>query len=102
MSKSQYHEAVNAARWQRTRKTVFARDRYRCRACGGRGRLECDHIVPLHVDPDQDYYDPNGCQALCRNCHLLKTADENRRRPRPERPDPERDAWRRLVEGLFG
>lgn len=58
---------------------MLERDGWRCTRCGKAGRLEVDHITPLAADPDQDAYDPAGCQALCRSCHIAKTGGENRR-----------------------
>ena len=43
-----------------------------------------------------DAYDPANVQALCRACHIVKTAAENRRQPTPES-----EAWQRLVEELL-
>ena len=60
--------------------------------CGRAGRLECDHIVPLKWGPGQDPYDPDGCQTLCRSCHMEKTRGENRREPTSAEA-----AWRELV-----
>lgn len=76
-------------RWEALRLQVFERDGWRCRACGKAGRLELDHVTPLHRGGDE--WDAANLQALCRGCHLAKTASER------ERPDPERDAWRRLL-----
>ena len=86
-------EAVNRRRWAKVRRLVFQRDGYRCQAegCGRAGRLECDHLVPLHVDPNQDPYNLDGLRTLCRSCHIRVTAEQNRRH------DPARDAWRALV-----
>ena len=64
--------------------------------CGRAGRLECDHIIPLEREPGQDPYDPHGLQALCRSCHIAKTAVENRR---PLTPAEER--WRALVADML-
>ena len=50
----------------------------------------------LEDDPDQDPYDPNGVQTLCRSCHIAKTARENRR---PLAPAELR--WRVLVTELL-
>ena len=58
--------------------------------------MECDHIIPLHVDPAQNPYDPDGCQALCRGCHVEKTRHENRREPTPAE-----SAWRELVAEIL-
>lgn len=89
---SRHHVHLNPRRWARVRRTVFARDGWRCVKCRRAGRLECDHIVPLHEDPAQDPYDPDGCQTLCRACHIAKTAKENRREP-----SVQERAWRELV-----
>jgi len=72
---------------------VFRRAGYRCQMCGKAGRLECDHRIPLFRDPDQDPYALNGLQALCRSCHIEKTAGENRK---PE--TPEQKAWGELLQ----
>ena len=58
------------------------------------GALECDHVVPLWVDSQQDPYDLNGLASRCRTCHIRKTRREN------GPPDPQRDEWRELVRGL--
>ena len=72
---------------------VFRRDGYRCRACGLPGRLECDHVRPLHQGGDP--WDLGNLQTLCRGCHVAKTATESRR------PDPDRAAWRALVSDML-
>ena len=83
------HVRLDRPRWARVRRAVLDRDGWRCRSCGGPGALEVDHVVPL--DRGGDPYDLDNLQALCRGCHICKTRAEN------TRPDPERDAWRRLV-----
>ena len=93
---SRHHTHLNARRWDAVRRAVFERDGWQCRACGKAGRLEADHIVRLEDDPDQDPYDPNGVQTLCRSCHIAKTARENRR---PLAPAELR--WRVLVTELL-
>ena len=86
---------IDRRRWARVRSAVFRRDGYRCCACGRAGRLECDHVTPLHVDPHQDPYDLEGCQTLCRTCHVAKTAGEN---SLPVAPD--RQAWIDLLRRM--
>ena len=93
---SRFHYRLNRRRWARVRRAVFDRDRYRCRACGRPGRLECDHVAPLWRDRDQDPFALDGLQTLCTPCHIRKTAGENRK------PDPARDAWRAMVAELAG
>ena len=83
---SRFHASLDRCRWVRVRRDVFKRDGYRCRECGRAGKLECDHITPLHRGGAK--YDLTNLQTLCRDCHIAKTAREN------ERVDPERDAWR--------
>ena len=78
---SRRHAALHAGRWARVRRAVFERDGWRCVLCGRASRLECDHVVPLHRAPDQDAYDLDGLQTLCRTCHVEKTRGENRREP---------------------
>ena len=78
------------------RRAVFDRDGWRCVACGKRGRLECDHVVPLDMEPDQDPYSVDGCQTLCRQDHIQKTRKENAQR------DPARAEWADYVDSLRG
>lgn len=86
---SRNHRKLDRRRWSKVRLKVLDRDGYRCQSCGKAGRLEVDHIVPAYRGGD--LYDPANLQSLCRNCHIAKTAAENRR------SWPARDAWRDLV-----
>ena len=86
---SRRHAALDRRRWQRVRKLALARAGYRSELSGRAGRLEVDHIVPLRRGGDP--YSLANVQVLLKSEHILKTAAENRK------PDPERDAWRRLV-----
>ena len=90
---SRSHTALDRGRWARVRLAVFRRDSYRCRSCGRPGRLECDHVAPIHRGGDP--YELANLQTLCRGCHIAKTRGENRK------PDPEREAWRRLVAEML-
>ena len=76
---SRNHTHLNARRWAAVRRAVFERDGWRCVMCARPGRLECDHVVPLERVPGQDPYHPDGLQSLCRECHIEKSARENRR-----------------------
>ena len=91
-------DRTNPARWQRTRRAVFARDGHRCVDCKRPGRLECDHVVPLWRNPNQDPYDPANCATRCRGCHIRKTAAENEHRRKA--PTPAVAAWANLVSKL--
>ncbi len=55
------------------RTAVFARDGYRCRACGSRPEGECvldaHHITDRNLMPNGGYVKENGI-SLCPWCHL--------------------------------
>ena len=62
----------------RIRRRVLLRDHYTCRRCGRVSvDLEVDHIVPLFLGGAES--DENR-QALCRECHDAKSADEEKGR----------------------
>ena len=93
---SKYHERLNVRGklWQRLRRRVFVRDRYRCRECQRPGRLECDHLVPLESGGDP--WGPANLQTLCRGCHVRKTVRENEE-SRVRKMTPAELRWRALV-----
>ena len=90
---SRLHAALDRRRWARTRKLALRRAEYRSELSGRAGRLEVDHVVPLHRGGDP--YSLDNVQVLTRDEHIRKTASEN------TRPDPAREAWRRLVRELM-
>lgn len=90
---SRRHHQLHAARWAATRRAVFGRDKWRCRACGRAGRLEAHHEPPL-TDGERNPYDMDGIQTLCRACHIAR-----HRGPRRELT-PEEAAWDHLVAEL--
>lgn len=55
-------------RWRLLRLRVFERDGWRCVKCGAAGRLECDHVKPLHEGGDA--WDMDNLRTLCRACHI--------------------------------
>ena len=83
--------------WAKVRLKVFDRDGWACRRCGKAGRLECDHVVALEDDHNQDMYAKSGLQTLCRNCHISKSREEARAR---FKVPPAVDKWRALVAEL--
>ena len=95
---SRAHAGMGSRRWALTRRAVFVRDGWRCRACGRPGRLECDHVTPVHRGGA--LWDLANLQALCRGCHVAKTAGENRTARRDDRPGAR--AWRVFVAELRG
>lgn len=60
-------DAISAS----TRRTVFERDRYRCRACGAWVELQVDHVVPHALGGPSV---PENLQALCGSCNRQKRA----------------------------
>ena len=89
---SKHHAQMDRRRWQKLRRACFDRDGYRCVKCGRAGRLECDHVQPLHLAGAE--WELSNTQTLCRGCHIGKTRLENSQRI----PWPERDKWLDFVE----
>ena len=81
---------LNRGQWARVRRTVLERDDYRCRTCGRGGRMEVDHIRPLHLGGA--WYDLVNLQ-----CHVAKTRAELK--IIPERPGY-RAKWAALIDNL--
>ena len=67
---------------------------YRSENSGKAGRLEVDHVIPLHRGGAE--YDLANVQVLTRSEHIAKTARENRREPTPAEA-----AWRELVAEML-
>ena len=93
---SRHHARLDWRRWAAARRACFRRDGYRCVRCRKAGRSEADHVIPLEVDPDQDPYNVDGLQTLCRGCHIEKTAAENR-----DPMIPGRQEWLDMVAQLL-
>ena len=97
--KARYHrhsKRVTATkRWQVLRMEILERDGFRCKVCGGGGRLEVDHIKPVRTNPELSF-DPGNLQALCPSCHTKKTNIERGGPP----PREDRQEWREAVEAL--
>jgi len=65
VSKRQWSEYKNA------RKTVLARDNYKCQLCGSKKKLVTHHIIPVRVD-ESLMFDVNNLITLCEDCHVNK------------------------------
>ena len=87
---SRQHRKLNPKRWAMVRKMALARSGFRSEKSGKAGRLEVDHIVPLHRGGQE--YDLDNVQVLTRAEHIAKTRQENRREPTPAEA-----AWREMV-----
>ena len=59
--------------WEGVRRAVLERDGFSCRRCGRTGRMEVDHIMPLHIAIDNSM---ENLQTLCLKCHWKKTDGE--------------------------
>ena len=94
---SRFHSEISGGayrRWQRVRRQVLRRDKYRCTHCGKASRLEVDHITPLSRGGAR--FDLANLRSLCREHHLAKSLQERGIRPQP----PGAAAWRRFVSEL--
>lgn len=92
---SRHHARLPSRRWELVRRAVFERDGWRCVLCGGAGRLEADHVVPLARGGAP--FDMANLQTLCRTCNIAKDRAENSREPTAAEL-----AWRDLVDELRG
>ena len=87
---SNFHKTIDRKRWAVLRRKVFERDGHRCVLCHHSGRLECDHRKPVINGGEK--YALNNLQTLCRNCHLVKTQQENQKEP---------STWQKFVVGML-
>ncbi len=83
---------TRTVRWKALRQEALRRDGWCCVRCPERRRLEVDHILPVKTHPELAYALSN-LQCLCGSCHSRKTRIEIGL----GRPDPKRDAWKKLV-----
>ena len=67
---SRLHRQTHNRTWARIRREVLDRDGWRCQTCGKPGRLEVDHILPLHLGGTNDLDEPPG--PLPRMPHFQK------------------------------
>ena len=72
----------------RSMRRVFLSKNPLCRPCAANGFTvgaeEIDHIVPILESGGPEFLDASNWQPICRPCHEVKTATENRRRETPE------------------
>ena len=92
------HKRLNWRKWAWVRARVVRRDNWTCRKCGKiGGRLEVDHIRPLHTLEIVEAYDLANLQTLCRNCHFEKTQRELGYQPGDLE---EVRKWKKLLQGI--
>ena len=94
MKENKRHSArvTRGPRWKALRMQALDRDGWQCVQCPERRGLEVDHIKPVRTHPELAYTLSN-LQCLCGRCHSRKTRIEIGL----GRPDPKRDAWKKLV-----
>lgn len=79
--------SIRGSGWRHFRHAFIKVRGRRCERCGGRGRLEVHHKVPLAEGGAK--WDVSNLEILCRRCHF----DEHR-----PVADPERQEWLAFVE----
>lgn len=92
-------QKLHRRRWAHVRYQALQRDQWKCVKCQRRGRLEVDHVIPLHRGGDK--YKIANLQTLCRPCHFAKTAAENRARHEENLTSHEKELvnmWRDMLE----
>ncbi|WP_412505798.1 HNH endonuclease [Roseovarius sp. SYSU LYC5161] len=92
MTRRYSRHITRGPRWRALRLEALRRDGWACVDCGGRQRLEIDHIEPVRTAPERAF-DLTNLQTLCASCHTRKTRIEC------GHPvlSPERQQWRDLL-----
>jgi len=98
MTRYHRHSAAvtRTRRWKALRLLALRRDGFKCVQCGGRRRLEVDHVLPVRTHPALGFVLDN-LQTLDAPCHSRKTRVEI---GLGEAPDPRRETWRAFVNEL--
>ncbi len=73
---AQYH-FYKSRQWQSLRKQALERDHYVCQYCGKPNSKTVDHVIPIEFDSKLQA-DTDNLATICRDCHRLKTAWEQR------------------------
>ena len=64
---SRHHKLTSYSVWERLRRQVLDRDGRRCQQCGGVGKFEIHHLIPLSKGGTNDL---GNLTTLCRSCHI--------------------------------
>lgn len=86
-------------RWMAEKRSKLERNTYfcenpECGVIGGKKEFQMDHKIPcvpvtgwdsLDGFADRLYCDEDGLWRLCKQCHHVKTQEENRQRGEPEK-----------------
>lgn len=89
LRQSQLNEAKKKLRREAARKrateryhdlqmTVFARDGFKCRHCGGDRWLSLDHVIPKRAGGSNH---PDNLQCLCHSCNSKKVKTDREKFP---------------------
>ena len=62
---------------------------YRCSRCGRASRLEAHHIIGLPEGGPP--FEQSNLECLCKQCHIAHHGEDE---------DPERKAWREVLENM--
>jgi 5-methylcytosine-specific restriction endonuclease McrA len=57
---------MNLREWNALRASVLSRDDAQCQKCGSKLRLEVHHVVPRHLDGDDEL---SNLITFCKKCH---------------------------------
>lgn len=82
-----YGQGRGGRPWRRKRAAVMKRDCYLCQTCKRAGRVaaatEVDHVLPRAAGGTDDY---DNLEAICGDCHAVKTKAEAARARHPRGP----------------
>lgn len=67
--KNKLTDYSRSPRWSSVRKEHLIHEPL-CRACNRKKDLEVHHIIPYHINPEEEL-NPSNLITLCSNCHLL-------------------------------
>ena len=77
-SKFYYDAWYNNHDWSCARKAARRRDKWKCRKCNSKEKLEVNHIIPLNgkkrINSCLNHLE--NLMTLCHKCHLLETKQQ--------------------------
>jgi 5-methylcytosine-specific restriction protein A len=92
-SRESRHARGYGTAWDKLRKRILARDKHLCQPCLRASRVtpasQVDHITPKAKGGTDD---EGNLEAICAECHMIKTAKESGR-PLRQRQVISLDGW---------
>lgn len=64
-----YNDKLNSSKWQRVRKRILLRDKYKCTACGSTLNLRVHHTYYFNDFSHPWKYPDKALITLCEKCH---------------------------------